>query len=632
MTVLNEISAESKTSSAQTPPSVFRSYFSKLAAEPPAPWNALTVGGLVSLLIIWAAWFYGTWGYWGNLSADCGREMYVATVLSEGKTLYRDVWFNFGPAAPHFNSFLFRLFGVHLNVLYWAGSLAALGSAIFLFLAGMRLSASLAGWTAAAVLLCEAFHPSLFSFPLPYSFAAVYGCLITCFFIWLAIRASSSSSMGWIFASAWATAIAILLKPEFGASCCIALMFLIAARAFQRQTWKSIPKDLLAILPAALACCLVIAWMISIKGVEFLTQENFQSWPTSYFMRTYGKAWLAFTGFSLTGSALTEAAFRIFVFLAVLQGLSLITKGIGSDRRSAALRIVLFFGAVVYLARLLDWRDALRWISFPQDMLVIITITAAASWWYFLREPGHKCNPAAPLLLTVSALIAIRILLKMLPWSYPVFFNGPAVLSFFVLLGPFFSRTDPRSRFAFRGELLICCACLFVTLINSRRADFPTSVVVPLVTERGTIKVSPSRAEQYRAAIDFMREKNVRGEYVLSVPEDTSLYFLSGTHCPTRVFAFTPGLVVPGKMTDELIHEVETKNVRFLIWSNRIFWEYGVPRFGVDFDQTFGNYLRSHYHSVGPVSPAPVRLGEWNAYIWERNSESAARQSPLGDH
>jgi hypothetical protein len=173
--------------------------------------------------MIWGAWFYGTWAYWGNLGADCGREMYVASVLAEGKTLYRDVWFNFGPAAPYFNNLLFRLFGVHLNVLYWAGSLSALGSAIFLFLTGMRLSAPLAGWTAATVLLCEAFSPSLFSFPLPYSFASVYGCFITCVFLWMAVRASSSAGTGWIFAASWAAAIAILLKPEFGASCSIAL-------------------------------------------------------------------------------------------------------------------------------------------------------------------------------------------------------------------------------------------------------------------------------------------------------------------------------------------------------------------------------------------------------------------------
>lgn len=627
MTVLSEISAETTVSSVQTVPSGFRSYFSRLASGPPARWNATTIAGLVSLGLIWAAWFYGTWAYWGNLGADCGREMYVATVLTEGKTLYRDVWYYFGPVAPYFTSFLFRLFGVHLSVLYWAGSLSALGSAIFLFLAGMRLSAPLAGWTAAAVLLCEAFAPSLFSFPLPYSFAAAYGCLIACFFIWLAIRASSSANRVWIFAAGWATALAMLIKPEFGTSCSIALMLLIAARAFQRESWKSIPMDLLAILPAAVACGLVIAWMISLKGFEFLTQENLPSWPTSYFMKTYGKVWFAFTGFSLTRSALTDAALRTFIFLAFLQGLHLTTNWKSADRRPAILRIVLLLGALAYLVWYLDWKEALRWIGFPQDMVVLISVAALAASWYFVRGSSKHRNPAVPIVLLVSALIAMRILLKTLPFSYPIYSNGPLVLCFFLLLGPLFSQAPRRLRFPFRGDFLLCCACLTITLIYSRHADTPTDAVVPLVTERGTIKVSPSRAEQYRVAINFMREKNNRGEYVLSVPEDTSLYFLSGTHCPTRVYEFIPGVVAPGKMTDELIHEIDSKNVRYLIWSNRIYWEYEVPRFGVDFDQTFGSYLRSHYHSVGPLIPTPVRLGEWNAYIWERNSE----MSP-GDH
>ena len=60
--------------------------------------------------------------------------MYVPAVLAEGRTLYREVWFPYPPAAPYFNSWLFRLFGTHLNTLYWAGCLAALGSAVFLFL------------------------------------------------------------------------------------------------------------------------------------------------------------------------------------------------------------------------------------------------------------------------------------------------------------------------------------------------------------------------------------------------------------------------------------------------------------------------------------------------------------------
>jgi hypothetical protein len=148
-------------------------HFEQLSCEPPDSWNRTTITALLSLVVLWAAWTYATWGHWGNLTVDSGHEMYVPAVLAEGKVLYRDVWFMYGPVAPYLNSYLFRFFGLHLNVLYWAGLVSALGSGILLYLIGMRLSSWLAGWTAGAVVLIQAFHPSLFCFPLPYSFSSV---------------------------------------------------------------------------------------------------------------------------------------------------------------------------------------------------------------------------------------------------------------------------------------------------------------------------------------------------------------------------------------------------------------------------------------------------------------------------
>jgi len=122
----------------------------------PARWNRWKVLGLFALVALWAAKFYSTWAGWGNLTIDSGHEMYIPALLAEGRMLYRDVWFMCGPAVPYFYSYLFRWFAEHLKVLDWAASLSALGSAIFLYLAGMRLSRSLLGWTAGAVVLPQA--------------------------------------------------------------------------------------------------------------------------------------------------------------------------------------------------------------------------------------------------------------------------------------------------------------------------------------------------------------------------------------------------------------------------------------------------------------------------------------------
>jgi hypothetical protein len=548
--------------------------------------------------------------------------MYVPTVLSEGKMLYRDVWFMYPPLAPYLNSFLFRLFGVHLNLLYWAGSLSALGSAIFLYLAGMRLSSWLAGWSAGAVLLFEAFHPSIFSFPLPYSYNAAYGCLSACLLVWLLAGASTSRKWAWMFGAGMAAAAASLLKLEFGVACYLTLALLIVARGFQQRSWRSIPRDVISILPGVIICAVVIRWMISIAGVNFILQENFQTWPTSYFMKAYGKFWLAQTGFNLSASAFAEAAKRTLVFLGFWQGLHFILTWKLVNRSSSVLRVALFLGTLAYMLILVRAADVLRVIFFPQDMLLYVTVAAIAALLYFWKQPQLRRAPGPILLLIFSSLLAFRILLKMSPWDYAIYYNGPVVLSFLLLLRPLIPQYGNVRRTVFLAELVVCLGCVAVPALYTRKAVSETTGWVPLTTERGTINVNPNLAAQYKAGIRFMREKNAQGDRVLSVPEDVSLYFLSGTHCPTRVLQFAPGALVPGRMTEETVREIEQKPVRYLIWSNRLFPEYGVLRFGTDFDQTMGAYLTSHYRRKEVLTPNYVRLGEWNAYVWERIPEA----------
>jgi hypothetical protein len=583
------------------------------------------VGALVALIALWAARMYLTWAAWGNLTIDSGHEMYVPLVLSQGKMLYRDIWFMYGPVAPYFNSTLFRIFGVQLNVLYWAGSLAALGSAIFLYLAGLRLSSWIAGWTAGAVVLIQAFQPSFFCFPLPYSFSAVYGCLAACIFVWLISSASSSSGWGWVFGSGLAAAIALLIKLEFGVACYLTLLILIAARGYQQRSFKPIRRDVLLILPGVIICFLVIRWMFSIAGVDFILQENIASWPTNFFMKTYGKSWLAITGFSLTGSAFLKATFRTFLFLGFVQGLNAILFWKYSPRRLSIIRVILSVLTLAYLAATLPWNELLLSVFFPKDLVLYVTITVIFAWFYFYQRPVSNQGLPVALLLTFSALLAFRILLNNLPTGYPIYYNGPVLLAFFLLIRPLLSRPEDTRGSSLKAEMAFCLLIVIAVFVNVTSVNSFSKNYVPLVTDRGTIRTSPHLARNYRAAIAFIKEKQALGQSVLSVPEDTSIYFLSGTYCPVRVYQFTPGVVVPGKMTEELISGLERNPPRYLLWSNRTYFEYGAPRFGVDFDRTLGNYFTSHYRQVRFLLPDDVEFYDWNASIWERKSEGTAR-------
>jgi len=74
------------------------------------------------------AWY--TWGHWGDFQIDNGRELYVPAEILKGKLLFRDLWYMYGPLAPYLKALLFRIFGVHLTVLYVFGLALTIGTAL----------------------------------------------------------------------------------------------------------------------------------------------------------------------------------------------------------------------------------------------------------------------------------------------------------------------------------------------------------------------------------------------------------------------------------------------------------------------------------------------------------------------
>jgi hypothetical protein len=603
-------------------PGALHRYFSCLSdlTANPVRWDRNTYAALFSLLLLWAARFYSTWATWGTLSVDSGREMYVPAMLAQGKMLYRDVWYGYAPLAPYLNAFLFRSFGIHLNVLYWAGSLAALGCALLLFLSGRRLGSSLAGWTAGAILLMETFHAWHFSFPLAYSFSAVYGCLASCLFLWFAIHAGASARSRWMLGAATTAAVALLLKLEYGAACYATYALLAAVRAWRQRSAKRALMDLALCVPGVLACALVALWMLSIAGFAFITQENLAStWPGSFFMRTYGKAWLEKTGLAITGGALLQSLARTLFLAGVILEAYLLFWRKRFSARWILLQAALLAGLLAYVALALHGPplDGLSAVLFPQDMVLYIAVVAVLAW-------RHDLLPMA-VHLAFAALLALRTLLHTTPWGYSIYYNGPAVLMFLILMRPLVPRYGCSRRIVGRREFLLGLACLAVAALYSAKFSADSFDRVPLVTERGTVFVSSQVAENYRAAIRLMKQEAAAGRPVLSVPEDTSLYFLSGTEAPSRLYFFAPGMLVPGKMTRDVIREIDQKPLRYVLWSNRNFSDYGVSRFGTDFDQMLGEYLTSHYRRVGLLVPGSDLEWQTRFTLWERQVESQTR-------
>jgi hypothetical protein len=590
------------------------------------------LAGVLLLAAICAIRMYQNWGTWGNLSTDAGREVYVSVIVKNGGSLYRDVWYPFGPVAPYLNAVLFRIFGVHIFVPYFVGTISALGSAIFLFLAGIELGFPWAGWTTGAVVALQAFEPGWSSFLLPYSSAAVYACLISCMFLWLLLRGLVSGGWLWGISAGMLAALALLSKPEFGLTCYPILAAAMIYRGIYYKDWKRVAQDVASMIPGIALCAAVIAWMSSLRGWNFIAQENILMWPTSYFMKTFGREWLASTGFEVSWEGLRGAMLRTVMPLGawvVIARVASHCKGKNS-LRGVVLTVAIAVGLLAY------WRHfavvsslplLVVAVFFPMPMVMYTVLATLVGAWYLVRNGFEPHIARVVLLLGFSGLLAFRIMFKAVPEGYPVFYDGAAVLGYLIVLSLLLRRESDEG-LRFRLEYTALAGCLLAALIVTAAPSGAKARLVSLQTAFGTVRAAPRAAATYQAAIAFMEEKNARGQRVMVMPEDTMLYVLSGTNAPTRVNAFVPGILAPGKMTEELFQEIECKPVDYLLWSNRTFSEYGVPVFGKDFNQELAHFLTARYKPAGLLLPDNYRSSQLSFMIWQREEDHAPVSCP----
>ena len=76
---------------------------------------------ILALCFLVLVGFALTFGHWGNLIVDCGREAWLPTIIFNKDTvMYRDIFNLYPPLSYLVNGTLYKIFGNNLNVLYVA--------------------------------------------------------------------------------------------------------------------------------------------------------------------------------------------------------------------------------------------------------------------------------------------------------------------------------------------------------------------------------------------------------------------------------------------------------------------------------------------------------------------------------
>ena len=129
--------------------------------------------------------------------------------------LYRDLC-TLRPARAYGQAALFRLFGVHLNVLYLCGLSITISFALLLYALGRRFLPPAGAFLVAFCFLMQGFNPGIFNYIFPYSYAAMTGALLGLACLYFLVRHILNEPGPNLLVAGCGAGLALLCKQEFG--------------------------------------------------------------------------------------------------------------------------------------------------------------------------------------------------------------------------------------------------------------------------------------------------------------------------------------------------------------------------------------------------------------------------------
>jgi hypothetical protein len=575
------------------------------------------------ILAVFIGFTIYTWEQWGDLRVDTGREMYVPAMLAQGKMLYRDLWYPYMPLAPYLEALFFRIFGVHLLVLYLSGLAITLGFALMLFELSRRFLLPAGAALVAFGYLVQAFNASEFNYALPYAYAAAYGSFFGLVFLFFLVRHIRRETGPNLLLAGLAAGLALLAKQEFGAACWLVLVVALLGNYWGHRSLRSLGEEALRCIPGLAVFLLGFGWFVWRLSLRFVVFENFQSTPGSYFMRTYGAKWVADRGLRFVPSEILSTMGIALLCLGVWFSVAWVARSAFSNRWFSARTVarVLAAGIVIALIGLVrhrHWAGYLFWnrsnaefLFFPIGMF---WLACAVFLWKAVRYLRTKNREYLALAAVGAYALAsgIRIMVQVEPRNYSIFYDSVIFLTFvFVLVSVFQwvlrSLPEATERWLLFGLLTMEAAGLLATLLPVPIPGYPFPSA--LHTDYGTIYTTRENAAVIRPAIAFMKEQKALGKHVLVLPEELPLYFFAAMEAPSRWYQLSPGILLPGA-EDSYIAELRGAGIDYVLVSNHSNAEYGVPYFGLDFHQKIYGWIQDNYE----VS------GEFGHFVRERGS------------
>lgn len=577
----------------------------------------------IALLSVAASLIYLSslsWLKWTEILIDSGRELYIPKVLAEGRLLYRDIFYIYGPFSPYFNALLYKLFGVHAYVLA-AGGYAAL-LAILGFIQALACI-FLNRWLALFVTLLFLFlfpfghHTAypIFNYVIPYSYPAVHSLLFSLAALFFFHRQKEAGKPNAGLLTAIFLFLAALTKVEVGLWLALALLLGYSLDAKHRKGASGAEAALVAgkrLAPPLIAAMAVyIGFYLQGTGAD-LSSKLSDNALSNIFMAKGSYAWTNFSGGNLhVGISLllleTFEIGLIAVALTVAGRYFDHTTETGAEKSRLLQTAVA--GAALALVVILFLLPPLRDPYFhflPVPVFCLVAALGIGNRWL---EPQR----ADRILLCCLGLFGLLMLLRMLANA------NVASMGFYLLVPGFLVyqiivfRILPDLSGSRTAALLFRCVFtaigIFVAAWNLEDTkESYASINAVLPASRGSFYFQDAnRVEAYKELLDDLSRPGFHGKTLVVFPEGLWINLLTDLDNPLYFYQFLPVDLPSPQSIEVLIEQFERHKPDLFLLTDRRMQEYGVNS-AREYVGAFEPYIEDNYEFVSKYGPGILLL------------------------
>lgn len=557
--------------------------------------NYLGLCPAFAVLLGMAAW---GWGRLVETQVDFGREVYLAWQLANGKRLYTDLIYYYGPLSPYFNALLFKSLGVSIRCLL----LSNLVIAAFIILVLYKLLLDVAdGFSAMVACVVFAFffacpyylHPSIYNFLCPYSHAATHGLLLGLISVWAAGRLTHSPTLRNACLCGISVGFTFLTKPEPFVAAGIAVLVCAGFSVWQHHLSMRQTRGML-VAGFAGACSVVATAFTALAMVMPLRAAGLGvlgSWP---FIRNQGDK-----VFHQARMGLNDVSGNLLTMLGVIPFYAMTLCVLALYIPSRKIRaLILSLGCVTLpLILLLGVPDALTVLR-PLPIFLCVPALGFSFWLIRHRDAVGAQATTRRLTITVFAgLLLSRIVLKTTVSTYGFVLAAPGALILIVALlswVPIWLGASAR-RIVYTGAILGVIMYLSLVSLDRFRVNFRERD--QLVGTGSDAFLGDAHCRFAVPALEAICHRIRPGETLCVIPEGIMINYLSRVESSVPYTCFLPAnFEMYGE--DKIVKSFQDHPPDYVLLVHRDTREYGPSPFGREYGRELYSWILQRYESV----------------------------------